>query len=593
MGWQFRLAAAPLLAGAACLALVGALAWRRRPSHGSLALVGLAFCMVLYDVGYALEIGSSRIEDVRLYLALQYLGVANLPTMVLFALLGYVGAQRLVNPASLLLVSVLPALTCALAFTNERHELIWRNLRIDATGDFTRTLFERGQWYWIHNGYAYLLLSGAIAVLAGELARAGGLFKRQLWVLLAGLLIPIATHAVYLLTPGFEGLDPNPYALSVAALVIAWGMLGMGLWDVLPVARETIVTSLRDAVFVLDQHGRLADLNPAAAELLPAGTRRAQGRPAAELLPDLASQIERARHGETLRAELTRTLPGGLRYFDASLTPLRLGRDVYGVLAVLHDATRRVEGQRLRESLTRTMVHDLRNPLTAIHGSLELLEGHSAQLSPQARELVDLGLQSSQRMLEVVNAILEVERLRGERIVLELEWTDPGELLRSTARLLTPIAASKEQRLEVQIEPGVPAVELDRRLIDRVLQNLIGNALKFTPRGGRVRLGAGALPDGRVIELSVADDGPGIAAPLRERLFAEFVTGDVAGKGSGLGLAFCRLAVVAHGGTIAVESEPGHGACFRFRLPLGATAPAGGGSQPASGEPAATELSRR
>ncbi|MGE0456081.1 MAG: histidine kinase N-terminal 7TM domain-containing protein [Vicinamibacteria bacterium] len=592
MGWQFRIAAAPLLAGAACLALVAALAWRRRPSHGSLALVGLAFCMVVYDVGYALEIGSSSLEGVRLYLAIQYLGVANLPAMVLFAVLGYTGAQRLVNPASVLLVSVLPALTCALAFTNERHELIWRNLRIDPSGDLTRTFFERGQWYWIHNGYAYLLLSGGIAVLAGELARARGLFKRQLWVLLTGLLVPVGAHAAYLLTPGFEGVDPNPYAQSIAALVIAWGMLGMGLWDVLPVARETIVASLRDAVFVLDQHGRLADLNPAALELLPSDAERVQGRLASELLPDLATPIERARRGETLRTELTRTLADRPRHFDASLTPLPLARDVYGVLAVLHDATRRVEGQRLRESLTRTMVHDLRNPLTAIHGSLELLEGESAQLSPHARELVDLGRQSSQRMLDVVNAILEVERLRGERIVLDLEWTDPGEMLGRAARLQTALAAGKQQRLEVEVESGLPPLELDRRLIDRVLQNLIGNALKFTQRGGRVRLRARAAPGGGALELGVTDDGPGIAAPLRERLFAEFVTGDVSGRGSGLGLAFCRLAVLAHGGTIRVESEPGRGASFFFTLPVSAPASAAG-TKPAAREKVAAGASRR
>jgi signal transduction histidine kinase len=128
------------------------------------------------------------------------------------------------------------------------------------------------------------------------------------------------------------------------------------------------------------------------------------------------------------------------------------------------------------------------------------------------------------------------------------------------------MARDRRLTLSSDVAESHPPVWADPRLVSRILHNLVGNSIKFTPEGGVIRVSA--LADSpSALRVAVSDDGPGIPAELRERLFQKFSTGDVKGRGTGLGLAFCRLAVEAHGGRIWVDTEPGRGSTFNFTLP--------------------------
>ena len=146
-----------------------------------------------------------------------------------------------------------------------------------------------------------------------------------------------------------------------------------------------------------------------------------------------------------------------------------------------------------------------------------------------------------------------------------------GDLVAGTLQTQTPLAAEKELDLESRVPPTLLSAWADPRLIERVLQNLVDNAIKFTPSGGRVEIAVRQreqVAGSSFLEVSVADNGPGIPAGLRDRVFQKFVTGGQEGSGSGLGLAFCELVIEAHGGGIWVASEPGQGATFTFSLPV-------------------------
>jgi two-component system sensor histidine kinase KdpD len=131
-----------------------------------------------------------------------------------------------------------------------------------------------------------------------------------------------------------------------------------------------------------------------------------------------------------------------------------------------------------------------------------------------------------------------------------------------------PLAEPQNLRLVNDVQKDCPPIWTDRELLSRILQNLVGNAIKFTPAGGEIQVKTHASPDPEeMVEIQVSDSGPGIPAEVRDRLFEKFVTGRQKGHGSGLGLLFCRLAVEAQGGTIRAHNRPEGGATFTFTLP--------------------------
>jgi len=255
-----------------------------------------------------------------------------------------------------------------------------------------------------------------------------------------------------------------------------------------------------------------------------------------------------------------------------SLPVLSEGRPL-GRLLVLRDVTEERLVEKMREDLTHTMVHDLRNPLTNIRMALELLNqvnNRPGAPAPdeQSREVVAIALNSTQRMLSLVNAILDVNRLESGQVPLVREPLSLFEAVTEVFQLQLPLVMEKNLRLENMVAADLPTPYVDGGLVRRVLQNLVGNAIKFTPDDGNIRVSAAVEPNGERVQVTVSDSGPGLPPEVRGSLFQKFVTGHHRERGSGLGLAYCRLAIEAHGGRIWTSSEPGRGAVFHFTLPL-------------------------
>jgi signal transduction histidine kinase len=220
---------------------------------------------------------------------------------------------------------------------------------------------------------------------------------------------------------------------------------------------------------------------------------------------------------------------------------------------------------RAREELTRAMVHDLRNPAVSIMGSLELLRG-SDGLSDVDRKLVDTAERNAKRQDALIEEILELSRLEEGALPVRRTETALGALIADVLRLSAPRAEAKGVELLADVPDALPPVFVDPDLIARVLENLVGNALKFSaPGAGPVKVSA--RPSGEFVEVRVRDSGPGVEEELRPRLFQKFAPGNLAGRGAGLGLAFCRLAVEANGGRIRLERS-GSGSVFAFSVPV-------------------------
>jgi signal transduction histidine kinase len=209
----------------------------------------------------------------------------------------------------------------------------------------------------------------------------------------------------------------------------------------------------------------------------------------------------------------------------------------------------------------------LRSPIGNIISSLEVLQATIMDDDETIQSVLSIAMRSSRRASRLVESLLDLDRLETNRAVLNMSQASIGALVAEAVEEIHPTAEAKGQLLRMELAPKLPTLEIDVDMIRRVLINLLENAIKYTRSGDQITVKADAR-DGELI-ISVADSGPGIPAEDLDKIFDKFtrVTKDDRPKGLGLGLAFCRLAVEAHGGKIWVESEEGKGSTFSFTLP--------------------------
>ncbi len=231
-----------------------------------------------------------------------------------------------------------------------------------------------------------------------------------------------------------------------------------------------------------------------------------------------------------------------------------------------HQALRKVETERLRNTLLSSISHDLRTPLTAVSGAVSTLLENEGSIDPQnRRELLQTVQEEAERLHGMIRNVLDLTRLESGAITVRKEWQSLEEIIGVVLHRLEDRLSGRP--VEVRLPPDVPLVPFDALLIEQALTNLMENVIKYTPQGSPVELSASAGPG--VLTVEVADRGPGIPPGDEERIFEKFVRGRAAGGGVGLGLAICRSIISAHGGTIRAENRPGGGAVFRFTLPAG------------------------
>ncbi|MEQ7846691.1 ATP-binding protein [Nocardioides kribbensis] len=370
-----------------------------------------------------------------------------------------------------------------------------------------------------------------------------------------------------------------------------------------------LLESVGEGILGLDAQGRIDFVNDAGARMLGSTADALVGAPACRRLHGVhtaaehpGAAAETADPGPVVEEPLcgldaalggraVRDAEHGFRRSDGSVLPVEITADgarpgpdgrARGAVVVFRDATERRAADRLKSEFISVVSHELRTPLTSIHGALHLLhDGDVGELSPAAERVVDVALRGTDRLARLINDILVVDRLESGRLPLDLADHDAAPLVAGVLAALEPVADAAG--IALGAGPVEARVRVDADRFTQVLTNLVGNAVKFTPRGGLVRVEA-VVRDGAA-EVSVTDTGPGIPREAQETVFERFRQLDESDvrqrDGSGLGLAISRSLVEHQGGRIWVDSEPGHGASFRFTVPLAASAPAPvpGGSQ--------------
>ncbi|MEA2191983.1 MAG: hypothetical protein QOI73_2104, partial [Solirubrobacteraceae bacterium] len=249
-------------------------------------------------------------------------------------------------------------------------------------------------------------------------------------------------------------------------------------------------------------------------------------------------------------------------------TPIVEHARIRGAVVVFHDVTERRQLQRVKDEFTSMVSHELRTPLTSIRGSLGLLEsGALGPLPERARRMTQIAVQNTDRLVRLINDILDLERLDSEALKLRASTCDAEQLIARVTEAMLPAAVAADVTLAVDTAPALFEADADR--IIQTLTNLISNAVKFSPPGGTVQISSQRRSDD--ILFTVSDDGRGIPVDQRESIFGRFQQVDSSDSrrsgGTGLGLAICRSIVELHGGRIWAVSVEGKGSVFSFVVP--------------------------
>ncbi len=358
---------------------------------------------------------------------------------------------------------------------------------------------------------------------------------------------------------------------------------------------KAILDSTRDGVILLDGEARLVEVNPSAQRLLnmnlsdhlsermvsvllrsaESDDRRYAGYTREEL--ESLMRLERFDPESITRREFEQeTVKGEKIFIEETGSPV-LGENnrASGRLLVLRDVTEAKLLEAYRDEITKMAVHDLRGPLGSIINAIKLTSSslkNPSQLET-AHKTLGLALDSANKLMDLVNSILDIAKLETRQPVLELAPVQIGGLVQNAYQALSLSAQKANVKIEFIIPPDTPSVNIDEDKIRRVFINLLDNALRFTPTNGLIQVIIKPEPEQSRILVQIADSGRGIPPEARERIFAKYEQVENneplrGSKGSGLGLTFCKLVIEAHGQHIWVEdNSPLSGACFAFTLP--------------------------
>ena len=334
---------------------------------------------------------------------------------------------------------------------------------------------------------------------------------------------------------------------------------------------RAVLTSVVEGIVAIDKNERVILFNSALEEMFSLNKGKVIGKFFWEVirnneLNDLLK--ETMNRGKLETRELTLFLPEE-RIFQVHALPIKGEEGISGVVAVLHDITELKKLERMRIEFVTNVSHELRTPLTSIRGFIETLKDGAIDEPKNSRQFLNIIESHAERLNNLINDLLELSRIESKDIKMEFQPLNLRELTEEVVSNFKKAMKQKGHRIEIDFPAQFPQVEVNPKKIEWVFNNLIDNAIKFTPRNGKICIRA--VDKEKDIRIEVSDTGIGIPQEHLPRLFERFYRVDKARSrelgGTGLGLSIVKHIIQVHGGTVGVESEVDKGSRFFFTLP--------------------------
>lgn len=379
--FSWNIAIIPLLGSALTLVIIAVIAWKRRPAPGVTALVLLLIALAEWCIGNAFELAAQNLPGKIFWVKIEYIGIVIIPTSWLLFILLYTGRCSRFTLGQIVVLIIEPVIVLVMVWTNQWHHLIWQSFRMSAYQQFSGVIATYHWGFWIHAVYSYILIITGTFYLFMALINFTYLYRGQIGLLITAGVAPLIGNIFYLfhIYP-FIYIDPTPFAFIISGLAFSWSLFQFRFLKITPIARDIVLESINEAVFVLDKDNRVIDLNPAVNELTGANfDRHILGQPVDKVFSKWGTIIERFYSVTSISEEISTGNDLNRRFFAIRVSPLHHQKRFIGRVVMIHETTEQRKADQLQDSLKQLQkimdetiqaigkMIEIRDPYTAGH----------------------------------------------------------------------------------------------------------------------------------------------------------------------------------------------------------------------------------
>lgn len=556
------------------------IAWQRKNERGARELSFLMMSAGLWAFFVIPETAATVLVDKIFWSKVAYIGALSTPVLFLLFVARITGNDKFITRWNIIKLSAIPVIVFILALTNDYHKLIWTGFA-PISPETNLTQYFHGLGFWIgYFSYSYILLSISSVLLFKLSISKIKHFKAQARAILLALLCPWFASVLYVSgsnpVPGF---DLVPLSMIVSGTLLSVAIFRNRLLDLAPVARETLIETLKDGILVIDRHDRIQDINKSALNYLGINQPNIVGNDFYSLnifYRRLSDAILSSEKNQMVEVEEG----SGKRFY--SVTKQEIKNYPGSRLVVIRDKSdeiqrekdlmfamkRAEESDRLKSSFVANLSHEIRTPINVITGFLEVLNQDDIKKEEQV-VYVDLLRKNTDRILATLNDIIEISKIEAGQAVLTETQINLNEIMDFLYNIFKKESDVKGLELECvkSLENREALITIDRPKLVTILTNLLKNSLKFTEKG---EISFGYRLDNDKLIFYVKDSGIGIPENRKEMIFNRFVQAEQTMnrpyEGAGLGLSIVKAYVEMLGGRIMLNSTEGSGSEFYFSI---------------------------
>lgn len=561
-----------LLISSLALICIEYYAWKKDKLYISLSLIPVS----VYALGYAAEILCTNIEWVKFWVKVEYFGCSFLGVLWLMFALNFTGYKEKIKNRRLVLLYIMPVIILVVNCTNDFHHLFYKKMYMNNDGIFPILEVVHGPWYWVHTVYNYALMWIGLMIFIMAYLRAVTIVRKQILFLIIAWTIPWISDAIYSLELLPINVDLCPIGLSIAGIMSSYVALKFKFLNITPIAIEKVFSNMLDGVIIIDSENNIVNFNSSAKDIISElNFMKEDNKKIDEILKKYEVLIKAIHSNDYDEGLISINSKDKLKYYKININYIyEKNEKIIGKILILNDITESKEQQEkllklntFKDNLFTVVSHDIKSPLGVLVSLLDLFEDEEDIYKEENKEILYEIKTNVKNTYEMVENVLQWFKSQSDGVVYtNLSWR-LSDIMKNSLRLLEENAKLKGINVFCEIQKDI-FVFVDKEMFEIVLRNLFSNAIKFTNKGGNIKIWAQESEG--IVTIAVKDSGIGIENARVKEMFnnSGFHTtfGTSGEKGTGIGLMICKHLIEKNKGRIWVESSIGKGSTFYFTI---------------------------